>query len=89
MDNAAAAASIYGDIGRGYQDLKGLTNGKLKRQVKAANDDTGGGSKAFINDQPVGVALLRELSGQLVELHGHAADPVAACRQIVAEMAHA
>ncbi len=37
----------------------------LKRQVKAD-----GGSKAFINDQPVGVALLRELSGQLVELHG-------------------
>ncbi len=37
----------------------------LKRQVKAD-----GGSKAFINDQPAGVTLLRELSGQLVELHG-------------------
>ncbi|WP_379554650.1 DNA repair protein RecN [Qipengyuania sp. DGS5-3] len=37
----------------------------LRRQLKAD-----GGSKAWINDQPVGVALLRELSGHLVELHG-------------------
>ncbi len=37
----------------------------LKRSVRAD-----GGSKAWINDQPVGVALLRELSGHLVELHG-------------------
>lgn len=37
----------------------------LRRQVKAD-----GGSRAFVNDQPVGVALLRELGGQLVELHG-------------------
>ena len=37
----------------------------LKRQLKAD-----GGSKAFINDQPVGMALLRELAGHLVELHG-------------------
>ena len=29
-----------------------------------------GASKAFINDQPVGVALLRELAPFLVELHG-------------------
>ncbi|MFA7596363.1 MAG: DNA repair protein RecN [Novosphingobium sp.] len=29
-----------------------------------------GGSKAFINDQPVGVALLREIAPALVELHG-------------------
>ncbi len=29
-----------------------------------------GGSKAFINDQPVGVAILREIAGALVELHG-------------------
>lgn len=41
----------------------------LKRRLRA---DGGGGvsSKAFINDQPVGAALLRELAGQLVELHG-------------------
>lgn len=37
----------------------------VRRQVKAD-----GGSKAFINDQPVGVALLRELASALVELHG-------------------
>ncbi|MCZ8324241.1 MAG: DNA repair protein RecN [Sphingomonadaceae bacterium] len=37
----------------------------LKRRVRAD-----GGSKAFVNDQPVGVALLRELAPALVELHG-------------------
>ncbi len=37
----------------------------FKRQLRAD-----GGSKAFINDQPVGIALLRELAGSLVELHG-------------------
>ncbi|MFZ1742282.1 MAG: AAA family ATPase, partial [Pontixanthobacter sp.] len=37
----------------------------LRRRLKAD-----GGSKAFINDQPVGVALLREMAGALVELHG-------------------
>jgi DNA repair protein RecN (Recombination protein N) len=41
----------------------------LKRHLRA---DGGGamGSRAFVNDQPVGVALLRELGGRLVELHG-------------------
>jgi DNA repair protein RecN (Recombination protein N) len=37
----------------------------IRRQVKAD-----GGSKAFINDQPTSVGLLRELAGALVELHG-------------------
>jgi DNA repair protein RecN (Recombination protein N) len=37
----------------------------VKRQLRAD-----GGSKAFINDQSVGVALLRELATHLVELHG-------------------
>jgi DNA repair protein RecN (Recombination protein N) len=37
----------------------------IRRQLKAD-----GGSKAFLNDQPVGAALLRELSPFLVELHG-------------------
>ena len=37
----------------------------IRRQLKAD-----GGSKAFINDQPVGVALLREIASALVELHG-------------------
>jgi len=37
----------------------------VRRQIKAD-----GGSKAFINDQPASVALLRELAPALVELHG-------------------
>lgn len=37
----------------------------LRRSLKAD-----GGSKAFVNDQAVGVALLREIGGSLVELHG-------------------
>ncbi|QZD95267.1 DNA repair protein RecN [Qipengyuania gelatinilytica] len=37
----------------------------IRRQLKGD-----GGSKAFINDQGVGVALLREIAGALVELHG-------------------
>ncbi|MFC3101079.1 DNA repair protein RecN [Altererythrobacter lauratis] len=37
----------------------------IRRSLKAD-----GGSKAFINDQPVGVALLREIAPALVELHG-------------------
>jgi DNA repair protein RecN (Recombination protein N) len=37
----------------------------IRRQLKAD-----GGSKAWINDQPAGVALLRELAPHLVELHG-------------------
>ncbi|WP_088309594.1 DNA repair protein RecN [Novosphingobium sp. B 225] len=37
----------------------------VKRRVKAD-----GGSKAFVNDQPVSAGLLRELAGHLVELHG-------------------
>ncbi|MDG2002428.1 MAG: AAA family ATPase, partial [Novosphingobium sp.] len=37
----------------------------LRRQVRAD-----GGSKAFVNDQGVGVALLREMAAALVEIHG-------------------
>ncbi|MBB3035140.1 DNA repair protein RecN [Alteriqipengyuania lutimaris] len=37
----------------------------IRRQVKAD-----GGSKAFVNDQPASVALLRNLAPILVELHG-------------------
>jgi DNA repair protein RecN (Recombination protein N) len=37
----------------------------LRRRVK-----TDGASRAWVNDQPVGAALLRELAGALVELHG-------------------
>ena len=41
----------------------------LKRRLKSDGGSTNS-SRAFINDQPVGVALLRELAGHLVELHG-------------------
>jgi DNA repair protein RecN (Recombination protein N) len=37
----------------------------IRRQIRAD-----GGSKAFINDQPVGARTLRELAPALVELHG-------------------
>ena len=37
----------------------------IRRQVKAD-----GGSKAFVNDQPVSVGLLRAIAPALVELHG-------------------
>ncbi|MFU7528287.1 DNA repair protein RecN [Qipengyuania sp. ASV99] len=37
----------------------------IRRQVKAD-----GGSKAFVNDQPVSAGLLRQLAPALVELHG-------------------
>ena len=37
----------------------------VRRQLRAD-----GGSKAFVNDQPVGVALLRDMAGHLVEIHG-------------------
>ncbi|SFS12178.1 DNA repair protein RecN [Sphingomonas jatrophae] len=37
----------------------------VRRIVKAD-----GGSRAFVNDQPAGVALLRELGAGLVEIHG-------------------
>ncbi len=37
----------------------------VRRTVKAD-----GGSRAFVNDQPVSAALLRELGGCLVEIHG-------------------
>ncbi|MEL6542009.1 MAG: DNA repair protein RecN [Pseudomonadota bacterium] len=37
----------------------------IRRQVKAD-----GGSKAFVNDQPVSAALLRSIAPALVELHG-------------------
>ncbi len=33
-----------------------------------------GAGRAFVNDQPVSVALLRELGGRLVEVHGQADD---------------
>ena len=46
----------------------------LRRQLKAATGgpagDKGIASKGFVNDQPAGAALLRELARHLVEIHG-------------------
>ena len=58
----AAVAQLIEDAGIVLEDGEPLT---VRRQVKAD-----GGSRAWLNDQPVGAALLRELSGLLVELHG-------------------
>ena len=41
----------------------------VRRQVRAD-----GGSRAFVNDQPVSAALLRDLGGLLVEVHGQSDD---------------
>src|SRR5687768_11156027 len=44
----------------------------LRRRITRAGegDDKGAASKAWVNDQPVGAALLREIAPALVELHG-------------------
>ncbi|XUU60155.1 DNA repair protein RecN [Erythrobacter sp. HA6-11] len=57
-----AVAEVLDDAGVEIEPGEPLL---IRRQVKAD-----GGSKAWVNDQPVGVALLRELAGSLVELHG-------------------
>ena len=57
-----ALADLLGDAGVELEPGEPLI---IRRQLRAD-----GGSKAFVNDQPVGVALLREMGGSLVELHG-------------------
>ena len=46
----------------------------IRRRLRAPRvgerAERGAGSKAFVNDQPVGAALLRELARHLVEVHG-------------------
>ncbi len=61
-DLPAGIAAILDDAGIEREPGEPLL---IRRQVGAE-----GGSKAFVNDQPVGVALLRELAQFLVELHG-------------------
>jgi DNA repair protein RecN (Recombination protein N) len=55
-------ATVLGEAGVSVEPGEPLI---LRRLLK-----TDGGSRAFVNDQPVGVALLRELAGALVEIHG-------------------
>ncbi|HEU4821335.1 MAG TPA: DNA repair protein RecN [Qipengyuania sp.] len=58
----AGIAELLADAGIEAEEGEPLV---IRRQVKAD-----GGSKGWVNDQPVGAALLRDLSGFLVELHG-------------------
>ncbi len=58
-------APIRGILAEAELDIEPGEPLLIKRRLKAD-----GGSKAFINDQPVGAALLRELASHLVELHG-------------------
>ncbi|MXO85466.1 DNA repair protein RecN [Altererythrobacter aurantiacus] len=58
----AAMSAVLDDADIEIEDGEPLI---IRRQLKAD-----GKSKAFVNDQPVGVALLREMAPFLVELHG-------------------
>ncbi|MET0587073.1 MAG: DNA repair protein RecN [Novosphingobium sp.] len=62
---AALPAEIAALLGDAEVDIEPGEPLIVRRQLKSD-----GGSRAFINDQPVGVALLRDLGGYLVELHG-------------------
>ena len=59
---AGEVAEILGNAGVEIEPGEPLI---IRRQLKAD-----GGSKAYISDQPVGVALLREIAPYLVEIHG-------------------
>ncbi|WP_404480702.1 DNA repair protein RecN [Novosphingobium sp. BL-52-GroH] len=65
FDFAALPAQVLSVIDEAGLELEPGEPLILKRQLKAD-----GGSKAFLNDQPVGVALLREIAPALVEIHG-------------------
>ncbi|MFB0611223.1 DNA repair protein RecN [Aurantiacibacter poecillastricola] len=56
---------VRDELGEAEVDLEPGEALIIRRRLKAD-----GGSKAFVNDQPVGVALLRALAPALVELHG-------------------
>lgn len=62
---AALPAGIAALLGDAEVDIEPGEPLLVRRQLKSD-----GGSRAFINDQSVGVALLRDLGGYLVELHG-------------------
>jgi DNA repair protein RecN (Recombination protein N) len=62
FDPPAAALAILENNGLGIEAGEPLI---VRRTVKAD-----GGSRAFVNDQPVSAALLRDLGGLLVEIHG-------------------
>ena len=69
----ASVTAVF-DLGPGHTVLEtlagyaipGLEDGLVLRRVLGAD----GRSKAFINDQPVSVQLLKEIGGGLVDVHG-------------------
>lgn len=73
--DAAARVTATFDLAAGHPAFAILAAGDidsdagepliLRRQLKAD-----GGSRAFVNDQPVSAALLREVGASLVEIHG-------------------
>lgn len=65
FDVSALPASVLATIDDAGLEIEPGEPLILKRQLKAD-----GGSKAFLNDQSVGVALLREIAPALVEIHG-------------------
>ena len=64
FDFASLPSSVAQALDEGGVTLEPGEQVILRRRVKAD-----GGSKAYINDQPVSVGVLRELSPSLVELH--------------------
>ncbi|MFC6621363.1 DNA repair protein RecN [Novosphingobium panipatense] len=65
FDVSALPASVLTVIDEAGLELEPGEPLILKRQLRAD-----GGSKAFLNDQSVSVALLREIAPALVEIHG-------------------
>ncbi len=62
FDGNATLISVLHDAGIEPEDGEAIT---IRRTLKAD-----GGSRAFINDQPVSAALLRDVGTHLVEIHG-------------------
>jgi DNA repair protein RecN (Recombination protein N) len=62
FDPPAIALALLADNDLGIEPGEPLI---VRRMVKAD-----GGSRAFVNDRPVSAALLRDLGGMLVEIHG-------------------
>ncbi|WP_448501335.1 DNA repair protein RecN [Sphingomonas sp.] len=62
VEGSAAIAALVADAGLEIEPGEPLI---VRRIVKAD-----GGSRAFVNDQPVSAGLLRELGQHLVEVHG-------------------
>jgi DNA repair protein RecN (Recombination protein N) len=65
FDGAHLAPGIAATLGEAGVEIEPGEPLILRRQLKQD-----GGSRAYINDQPVSVALLREIAPFLVEIHG-------------------